>query len=333
MTLHAISASLLGCAMGLLTPLAPDHLCSLIALNMTSADSTWSAFRGGVQWGLGHSTGIILFCLIFLPLQTLIDVSVWEKFGHYFAGFLLIAIGFYFLVFESRYLERRLDGTWAPRSCACHGHGQDALGAHGHIHSHAHVDHHDCGHGHCQDNGHHHGHDRAFSNDHDHPHSGDCGHRHHNDDEESVRLPLLKKEMDDYRTPSERRWDVKTAVVGLLQGLCCPSCIAGLAFVGQMGYQRPVVSEVILFLTSLLISILSCSALVSVLVVILARNCTYCCSVSTRTTYRAACILTIGLGIVWIILHCMGMLHVLEYTDNFSHHLHRRIDAPMKHVA
>lgn len=275
--------------MGMLTPLEPDHLCSLIALNMTSL-TAWSAFLGGAQWGIGHAAGMILFCIIFLPLQRLITLTTWEAYGNYVAGSLLIGIGVYFLHAEAKYLEKGADGTWAPRvgACACYGH------------EHHHMEDHES-HSHC--------------------HPNEVG-----DDEEGMKTPLLRKEADVLVPDS---MNLKRGLIGLLQGLCCPSCMAGMAFVGQVGSERPQLSGIIFFFFSMVVSLVFCSALMSAASVALGQSCSSQCRLSARTTFRAACIFSIILGIIWIVLQHTGQLRILQYTDRFESRMTKQMNMTM----
>lgn len=274
--------------MGALIPIEPDHLCSLIALN-AGERKPWRSFVGGMKWGIGHSIGMLGFCLIFLPLQKLLNLKLWEHYGNYVAGLLLVSIGIYFLANESKYLEVRDDGSWAARQDACCCHGPAA-----HDHAHGHGD----GHGHAHD--------------HDGCSDSQCA-------ECEPLLPASAKE----EKLSFQPWDCKGAVVGLLQGLCCPSCIAGMAFVGQMGAQHPSSADIVMFFVMCFLSIVICSALVSAALVVTGNYCSNTCGMSTRTLFWAACGFSIALGTAWVVLNACGQLRVLEYTSGLQNQLHK----------
>lgn len=260
--------------MGALVPIEPDHLCSLIALNV-GAKRSWGAFFVGVRWGLGHSAGMLLFCLIFVIMQSHIHLMRWEYYGNYVAGLLLIGIGVYFYAYESKYLRAADDGSWQVRedACCCHGHHAD-------------------GHGHEGGHGHH----------------GDGA---HGDPEASPLLPQAHAVAE--KSAFSYFGDLRGAVIGLLQGLCCPSCIAGLGFVGQLGAAHPSPFQIGLFFASVFFSIIFCSAFVSASLVMAGQHFN-ACKVSTRTAYQASCIFAVFLGVAWIILNATGFLHVVQYT-------------------
>jgi len=267
--------------MGALIPIEPDHLVSLITLNASEREP-WAAFVGGAKWGIGHSLGMIAFCLIFLPLQSLIHMSVWEHYGNYVAGMLLVGIGIYFFVNESRYLEIADDGSWVPR--------QDACG---------------CCHGHAAQHSHNHGRptDETGST----------------LDPESEEAPLLKPGAKTSHPAEKSQFallgDLKGALIGLVQGLCCPSCIAGMAFVGQMGVQHPSGLDIACFFIMFLLSLVICSGLVSSSIVVVGKFCSSRSTLSTRTVFRFACLLSVVLGVTWMLLNACGRLHVIQYTE------------------
>jgi len=300
MPFHApIATPVLGWLMGALIPIEPDHLCSLIALN-AGERRPWQAFIGGMTWGIGHSIGMLTFCVIFLPLQSLIQVGVWEHYGNYVAGILLIGIGSYFLAYETRYLELSDDGSWVPKQDAC-----------------------SCCHAHVQDP-HTHSHHKALG----HVHGPSCTDDHCSSkaelDEESEGMPLLSGEekIDKQLMMPWAAVDLRGAIVGMTQGLCCPSCIAGLAFVGQMGAQHPSSLDMLAFFTVCFASLVLCSGFISAGVVAFKRSCENCFSVSTRTVFRVACAFSIALGTAWIVLNASGNLHVIQYTDVLEQQLH-----------
>lgn len=301
-----IAAPLLGWLVGALIPIEPDHLCSLIALN-AGTRKPWPAFVGGMLWGLGHSLGMLVFCVVFLPLESLVNIEVWEHYGSYVAGALLVAIGVYFMCNELRYVETADDGSSAPKldaCCACHGPAYASPQIRG-LHP---------GHGCC-----------ATS---DIPHDHEHGHCELDAQSaaESEKAPLLsaqeKVASPEHRKLSTRLWeDSKGALIGALQGLCCPSCIAGLAFVGQMGAQHPSSLDTACFLTMCFTSVVFCSGFISAGTVMLGGYCGSYWALSTRTLYRSACVFSIAAGTIWIVLNACGKLHVIDYTHGLEHRL------------
>jgi len=296
-----IATPLLGWLMGALIPIEPDHLCSLIALN-AGKKQVWPAMVTGMQWGLGHSVGMLLFCAVFLPLQSIINKDVWEHYGNYIAGMLLVAIGVYFLVNEAKYLEKQDDGSWLPKEDACACCPGPPLpisltSAYSRNHSH------------------------------DHAHGESCGHE---CDPEVPPVPETTPLLSDGKashaleasSPLDRWAVVRNSLIGLLQGMCCPSCMAGMAFVGQMGAQHPSKFDVASFFAIVFASIVLSSALISVCLVLLGKGVNSHLGVSTRSLYWAACIVSVVLGSAWIVLNAGGHLDVLEYTHGINMKLH-----------
>lgn len=302
--------------MGALIPIEPDHLCSLIALN-AGEKNIWHAFCSGFKWGLGHSMGMLTFCAIFLPLQSLIDMNVWEFYGNYVAGGLLMGIGFYFLMNESKYLEEKEDGNWVPKSGACN-----------------------CSSLFCSDSS---SSDKSDASaaakssrrarrrerhdfiDHD-PECQEHDHKH----EEST--PLIPPPPAPWRPPPTQShlakfWqtyslgDLEGLLLGMVQGLCCPSCIAGLAFIGQVGARRPGGLEIALFFAICFASIGITSAFVAAGLAAINRSVVQYLAMPTRAIFRAACALSIILGISWIVLNAGGRLHVLQYTESIENRI------------
>jgi len=263
-----------------------------------------------VQWGIGHSVGMLLFCAVFLPLQSIIDQDAWEHYGNYIAGLLLVAIGVYFLVNEKKYLEKQDDGSYLPKEDACsccHGpslpiftQSENLCAAYGkHNHGHDHVHGESCG--------------------------NECG------PEAPESTPLLSNEKTSHAVEANSpmdKWEVvRNTLIGLLQGMCCPSCMAGLAFVGQMGAQHPSKFDIASFFAIVFTSIVLSSALISVGLVLLGRGVNSQLGVSTRSLYWGACIISVVLGLAWIGLNASGHLDVLEYTHGVQMKIHNLAQA------
>lgn len=109
-----------GVACGLLHAVGPDHLGTVMALS--SLNTPAKGFRLGASWGLGHSAGMILICLLYFPIRRLFPHAKFqdlEEIGDYLVGFSMIACGAYFLLAAKWYLERKPDGHVGLRSCHC----------------------------------------------------------------------------------------------------------------------------------------------------------------------------------------------------------------------
>jgi ABC-type nickel/cobalt efflux system permease component RcnA len=68
----------------------PDHLSALIVL---SAGSSWRSATLGMRWGCGHSTGLIIVTAIFLALDQELDVDSFGTYCDFIVGILMIALG------------------------------------------------------------------------------------------------------------------------------------------------------------------------------------------------------------------------------------------------
>merc|ERR1719409_1923720 len=104
--------------------------------------------------------------------------------------------------------------------------------------------------------------------------------------------------------------------------------MAGLAFVGQMGAQRPAAFDVLCFFVICLTSVLFCSGFISCLIVILSKSCNVYFSISARSLFRGACFLSVALGITWLVLNACGSLHVIDYTQPIEEKLHGMAGKP-----
>lgn len=80
-----------GCVMGIVHVLSgPDHLSALAAL--TATVPPYKAFFAGVQWGMGHSTGLILMTAVFVSVEHEIMDRV-ASYCEWLVGFLMIGLG------------------------------------------------------------------------------------------------------------------------------------------------------------------------------------------------------------------------------------------------
>lgn len=64
----------------------PDHLSALVSL---SVNGSCNSFCLGIQWGLGHSTGLILTALLFA--SGLIDLAQFATFGEPLVGIFMVS--------------------------------------------------------------------------------------------------------------------------------------------------------------------------------------------------------------------------------------------------
>ncbi len=68
----------------------PDHLAAIAPLAVEDRKKAWKA---GLQWGFGHSTGVLLVGLAILILRSVIPVDLISGYSERFVGVVLIGIG------------------------------------------------------------------------------------------------------------------------------------------------------------------------------------------------------------------------------------------------
>lgn len=98
----------------------PDHLAAVAPLALESRSRAWKA---GLRWGLGHSSGVLLVGLLFLFLRDLLPRELISSWSERLVGVVLIAIG----VWGFR--------TALKKRVHVHEHEHDG---HGHVHVHLH---------------------------------------------------------------------------------------------------------------------------------------------------------------------------------------------------
>eukprot|EP00924_Labyrinthula_sp_SR-Ha-C_P005035 maker-scaffold_1-snap-gene-19.28-mRNA-1 protein AED:0.01 eAED:0.01 QI:407/1/1/1/1/1/2/39/277 len=89
-----------GILLGIVHVLAgPDHLAALVTL---SAGNSYKAFFTGIQWGFGHSIGLILTAVLFLT--DLVNLDTFGEIGEPMVGVFMILLGLYsyFEIYKSR---------------------------------------------------------------------------------------------------------------------------------------------------------------------------------------------------------------------------------------
>ena len=100
-----------GLAAGLLHVFSgPDHLAAIAPL---AADGDRGQWRAGLQWGIGHTTGVLLIAVLLLVLREQLPLDIISTNSERIVGALLIAVGSW--------------GIWRAMRLGC--------GAHGHSHS------------------------------------------------------------------------------------------------------------------------------------------------------------------------------------------------------
>lgn len=307
------SAILMGTAYGLLHVVGPDHLGTLVALSV--ANPPKAAFTVGVAWALGHSAGMVLVAGVILFLQKMarIDVEAWEHFGDYIIGLSMVLCGLYFFHREDELLIERDDGTFEIKGCCSSGsHGDSASvgltkGQSG------------SGKPSCCANS-----------------TGCCASygtmaEKRGDLEESPFLVASEtgEPSNNAEVSSQTNLpsccgslsilalsnpDVEGAMLGVVQGLCCPMGLLGVAFLAKLrAGQAAVFVVMFLFMSAISTGALAFtwSWLVSNEVVTRA--------VPTKVLYRGSCFFTIGLGLAWVMANYFNVLSNLNYGEH--HHM------------
>mmetsp|Transcript_98983 Transcript_98983/g.171531 ORF Transcript_98983/g.171531 Transcript_98983/m.171531 type:complete len:359 (+) Transcript_98983:82-1158(+) len=104
-----------------LTVIGPDHLATLVAL--CASKRGWEAFNIGTVWGIGHTVGIMAIVPILMIFQAYHGVGatqeMWEHFGNYVIGVMMVCCGMYFVIFQSKYFVKQEDGTLNVQACTC----------------------------------------------------------------------------------------------------------------------------------------------------------------------------------------------------------------------
>jgi ABC-type nickel/cobalt efflux system permease component RcnA len=115
-----------GVAAGLVHVLAgPDHLAAVAPL---AASRPRRAARAGMQWGLGHTGGVVLIAILALALREVLPIEAVSNWSERLVGVVLIAIGVW--------------GLRIALSSRLHAHLHEHEGhehAHFHVHRHAHA--------------------------------------------------------------------------------------------------------------------------------------------------------------------------------------------------
>lgn len=313
----------LGVLLGCLYSVAPDHLGSLLAM-VAGLQKAEHAFMVGVYWGLGHSAGMILIFLVLLGLTRFVTVDAWEHYGNYFAGVLMVCVGLHFLRAEEQFIEQRSDGTFVAKMCSCCGPaagapedegkldnemppplvvGVPSTGQHGFSGGRGlcgskkgRINHSAFSHG---KNGSSLAAAAAFPKDGVAPGASEL-------------TPLMAK-----GSVGANRHFI-TTVFGLLQGLCCPSCMMGVGIAGQVAASHKHWLSMCIFLAVFVFVSAGLNGVIAMGWMQMMQSSFFTAFVTPRTVYRGSCYVTILLGIFWITANSAGWLEVIDFTDKVS---------------
>jgi ABC-type nickel/cobalt efflux system permease component RcnA len=131
-----VFAAIAGLSAGLLHVLSgPDHLAAVAPL---AADAERTHWKAGLQWGMGHTAGVLLIGLLLVGLRELLPVEAISAWSERAVGLALIGVGVWGLLRARRLEVHRHDvGPSVP-----HAHVRPVPGgsiaAHGHEHAHQH---------------------------------------------------------------------------------------------------------------------------------------------------------------------------------------------------
>jgi len=272
--------------------LGPDHLGTLMTLSTVM--SRERAFHVGAAWGLGHSFGMALIAGILLSVHKLvsIDVQRWEHYGNYLIGLSMVACALYFIWRESTFLVQRTDGTYVQRACACHGGNSSDSSSKG------------SGKGKfCQ----------AFNKGSHSGHSSEAG-------SEEETQPLVANPEEGVRQSEDAAQcatqhverNLRSAVLGIFQGLCCPMGLVGISFLAQLS-SAGIICFLVVFI---LVSAFGTASVASGWAYLTSNGIGV--STSPKLVYRTSCCFTLVLGWTWIIGNYIGFLGKLDYTEGIA---------------
>jgi len=296
-------ALLMGLVYSILHVLGPDHLGTLMTLSTVM--NRQRAFHVGALWGLGHSFGMALIAGILLSLHKLvhIDVQRWEHYGDYLIGLSMVGCALYFITHESKFLEQRSDGTYISVPCACHGGGSKKLNVRRHRDKGGPVKGKFC---------------EAFM-------TGKQELEEGNEDETMPLVdgpeqlqgsicppvrPAVCGTEDHCSTDVER--NMRSAVLGVFQGLCCPMGLVGLSFLAQLP-SKGIIGFLVVFI---FMSAFGTASLAAGWANLTSNGIGV--SISPQVVYRSSCVFTLVLGLTWVTANFCGFLGKLDYTEGFA---------------
>merc|ERR1711907_11279 len=110
-------------------------------------------------------------------------------------------------------------------------------------------------------------------------------------------------------------------LIGLTQGILCPTSLMGVGFAGKFSTVRPSVFQIVWFLVGVTFFTIFFSVTIVMAILILISCCSSTSSTSIRPIYISSCILTIALGVAWIVLSHTGHINLLEGGGHVAHKL------------
>lgn len=282
--MRSLTGSLaLGAFLGALVALAPDHLGTIMTLSVAS--DSFGAFRVGATWALGHAAGMgtILLLLFFTESAVGFSTKRWERASEYVIGVSMILCALYFIAQESHYIRESADGTQTVLSCECCTPGPP----------HSSVK---------KQSAHR---KKGFAKFCDSFGRRDGGH----ESDFSNIDPGASSTAEGRRLLAWSGRDINGAVMGIVQGFCCPMSIVGTTFTSAVSTPLGRAAFVTAFV-----------AVSTVGTGMLAMGWSHITRSSgswlpPRVVYRATCVFTMLFGFLWIVATAAGKTDFLEWTE------------------
>jgi len=267
-----------GLIFGLLHMIGPQNLGTLMTLS--SATTRDTAFVVGASCGLGHSFGMVLVAIAILSVRSRVTINseAWEYYGNYLIGASMILCALNFLMRETTFLVKHRDGSYSAQSCACHGAHQATQPQ------------------------------RPAESSLKSASASDGAKACHSAVSEQHERTMHHKHMD----LLQLAWDGRNAggaLIGMLQGTCCPLVMVGVSFVATL----PVPGIVVFLITFMAITALGTAF--SAMLWAWATNAGICGGLSPTVAYRMSCCFTLTLGIGWVIANYFHILDKLNYAE------------------
>jgi hypothetical protein len=113
-------SAIVGLAAGLLHVVSgPDHLAAVAPLAASRASGRW---RTGLQWGLGHTAGVLGVGLLLIPFRELLPIATISAYSERLVGLALLGVGLWgFLQAYSPRLHSHPTGRASFAMGALHG--------------------------------------------------------------------------------------------------------------------------------------------------------------------------------------------------------------------
>lgn len=275
----------LGTICGFLHAVGPDHLATLVTFSALM--DPWAAAKVGAAWGAGHCAGIIAVAFLVLCMARLpgMHMDNWEYYGDYAIGVSMIIVSLYFIFRESQFVVTTEDGRVDVKGCACH--PSSPADRRSKL-----VARKKKGHQFCA----------TFNQECNDP---DC------DDEEtaSEASPLISSNQIQHKQASTQGKDLQGALVGLLQGMCCPMGLVGMGFAAG----RSPLEIAIMTITTVAVSIAGTASVAAGWAYITRSS--WMGSVNPKFMYRVSCLMGLLLGVLWISANYLDVLDKLNYAE------------------